>query len=132
MFIRSLLYVNGLITVLFGTGLLFFPEQMSQMNGIEADAGLILANRQHGAANIGLAVLSWLAATFPGGRARFAVLISFLVGYGLSLLVSLIDLAGGEAGLADWSGMIVTAGFTLAFAAAAVKERRDGTEANEW
>lgn len=63
---------------------------------------------------------------------RFAVVISFLVGYVLSLVVSLLDLAGGETGLAGWSGMIITVGFTLAFVAAAVKERRDGAEAKEW
>lgn len=105
-----------------GVGLMAFPLQFG-IDAVPPDASpaLIALLRLLGGPFLGIAALNWLSRDLEASRARNAILIANIVGFGAVAANDVWGVASGEAREAAKVFLIVHLAFTLAFILAARK-----------
>lgn len=119
-FVLSAVYLAAI-----GLMLMFFPLQFG-VGAVPADAApeLVALLRLLGGPFLGIAVLNWLMRDAGPSRARDAVVVANIVGFGAVAANDVWGVSSGEAREIAKAFLAVHLLFTLAFVAAAFRGRR--------
>lgn len=117
MVLRWLLYALAVIQFTFGLGLLLVPEIIGQFYGGSMDITAVAIARYWAAALLGLAYISWAAATTVASTLRLAIVRAYALTSLVGLVATFIAVSAGTAAgvVINTGGLVLNVTLTGAF-----------------
>ena len=103
--LKTLLVINAILLGFFGFTPLLAPEASAAPYGITLDPVSKHLNQLLGAVYLGFAVLAWMARKVTAPDAIQAILLAFFISYGISMIVTIIDVLSGLGNALGWSSV---------------------------
>lgn len=88
--LKYLFIFNALATIIFGIGSVLMPQTLVTLFGSTLNPAGVLMMQYGGVWLIGLGLLAWLARNAAESEARKAVILAFMVCYGIAFIVALL------------------------------------------
>lgn len=100
--LNSLFFVNFVLALVFGLGLIFFPSTITDLYEAELTPAGMFMGQLFGASLFGLAFLSWYARGMTEFATRQVLALMFTLGYGLAFVLSFIAQTQGVVSSLGW------------------------------
>jgi xanthine/uracil permease len=101
--LSTLMVVNAVVGLVFGTGFVLAPGESLALYGHTSTPVLDYLAQLLGAALLTFAVLTWAARKAPDSDARRAILLALVVGYAIGFVLALIAQLKGVENTLGWS-----------------------------
>ena len=88
--LKYLFIFNAIATIMFGIGSVLMPQTLVTIFGSTLNPAGVLMMQYGGVWLIGLGLLAWLARNASDSEARKAVILAFMVCYGVAFVVALL------------------------------------------
>jgi hypothetical protein len=88
--LKYLFIFNAFATIIFGIGSVLMPQTLVTLFGSTLNPAGVLMMQYGGVWLIGLGLLAWLARNASDSEARKAVILAFMVCYGVAFVVALL------------------------------------------
>jgi hypothetical protein len=88
--LKYLFIFNAFATIIFGIGSVLMPQTLVSLFGSTLNPAGVLMMQYGGVWLIGLGLLAWLARNASDSEARKAVILAFMVCYGVAFVVALL------------------------------------------
>jgi hypothetical protein len=98
--------IGGVAAIVFGLGLLVFPNTMLANFGLAISDGARVLSRDVGATLIGLGVINWMARNATGDPLR-ALLVGNVVIQALELVINTYEIAVGDLSTQAAGGLVI-------------------------
>ena len=88
--LRYLFIFNAFATIIFGIGSVLIPQTLITLFGSTLNPAGLLMMQYGGVWLIGLGLLAWLARNAAESEARKAIILAFMICYGVAFIVALL------------------------------------------
>lgn len=88
--LKYLFIFNAIATIIFGIGSVLIPQTLVTLFGSTLNPAGVLMMQYGGVWLIGLGLLAWLVRNAAESEARKAVILAFMVCYGIAFIVALL------------------------------------------
>lgn len=88
--LKYLFIFNAIATIIFGIGSVVIPQTLVTLFGSTLNPAGVLMMQYGGVWLIGLGLLAWLVRNAAESEARKAVILAFMVCYGIAFIVALL------------------------------------------
>lgn len=88
--LKYLFIFNAVATIIFGIGSVLIPQTLVTLFGSTLNPAGVLMMQYGGVWLIGLGLLAWLVRNAAESEARKAVILAFMVCYGIAFIVALL------------------------------------------
>ena len=115
--LRSLLFIAGVIALVFGLGFLLVPRPVLALYGVPTDPAIVLMSRFFGVALVQVGLVLYLIRDVSDARTQRGVIIGSFLGSVAGLVVSLTGQFWGIVNQLGWSSVAIYALLTLGYGA---------------
>jgi hypothetical protein len=115
--LRSLLFIAGVIALVFGLGFLLVPRPVLALYGVPTDPAIVLMSRFFGGALVQVGLVLYLIRDVSDARTQRGVIIGSFLGSVAGLVVSLTGQFWGIVNQLGWSSVAIYALLTLGYGA---------------
>jgi hypothetical protein len=115
--LRSLLFIAGVIALVFGLGFLLVPRPVLALYGVPTDPAIVLMSRFFGVALVQVGLVLYLIRDVSDPRTQRGVIIGSFLGSVAGLVVSLTGQFWGIVNQLGWSSVAIYALLTLGYGA---------------
>jgi len=88
--LKYLFIFNAFATIIFGIGSVLIPQTLVTLFGSTLNPAGVLMMQYGGVWLIGLGLLAWLARNAAESEARKAIILAFMICYGVAFIVALL------------------------------------------
>jgi hypothetical protein len=100
--LKHLFIFNAIATITFGAGSVAAPNALISLFGTSLNPAGTLMMRYGGAWLIGIGLLAWLARDATESDARRAIVLAFVICYGIAFIVALLAQLSGVLNALGW------------------------------